>query len=83
MRLPALKVSALPLHRFCSILTNLTGIRFEVDLAALARAGLSRETRLSVDVKDATVEDVLKKGIGELGLWGVATGELAGFFIRP
>ncbi len=67
-RLPSVKVERMPLCRFLDFATQLSGLPVSVAPEQLAMARASAASVVSVDAKDATIEQLLSLALGPLRL---------------
>lgn len=63
-----LKVENIPVSRLLDYVSKQMGYVIKVDEEAVSSAGLSLDERVSVDVKDATIDDLMKAILKPVGL---------------
>jgi hypothetical protein len=63
-----LTMEGVPLDGFLAQLAEKVGLRIELDQAALAAAGIKPDRKLNVDVKNASLDELLRAALAPLGL---------------
>lgn len=71
----AIKMPATPLRVLLDTIGALGAVKIQCDVAALARAGLSVDDAAAVELKSASLDEVLKQALHSRGLTFVATGD--------
>lgn len=66
--LPTVEFTKTTLIHFVDFMQDLTGVTITIDQAALAKAGLSRQSPLSLKLSDTTAGDALRGAAERLGL---------------
>jgi hypothetical protein len=67
-RLPAVTIESMPLCRFLNFASNLSGMPVSVSPDELQLAAVSAATPVTVDAKNATIEELLASALGPLRL---------------
>lgn len=68
VRLPAIELKDTSLADFLSVMERLTTVPITVDLEALAWARVNLDTPISVNLQDASIEEILQSALGTIRL---------------